>query len=415
MEQLIKLEDLKPAARSGLDYFLSYVAIESTADEESGEWPSSPGQLELARQIVADLAEIGIEAELDKNGYVMATIPGNTDAKTLGLIAHMDTSPDFTARDVKPRRLHYTGGDIVLNETEGIVLDEATFPNLRKHVGHDLIVTDGTTLLGADDKAGVAAIVELAALLQANPKVPHGPIALGFTPDEEIGNGAARFDVERFGAAYAYTLDGGAEGELEYENFNAAVATVRFKGRNVHPGSAKDKLVNAALLAADYAWRLPEAERPEHTAGREGFYHLTKMSGNTEEARLEFIIRDHDMDRFKVRKAHMQAIAGEMNDTLGQERVTIELRDQYYNMIKQIKPYPELVERAREAMRAVGVEPAEAPIRGGTDGAQLSFKGLPCPNLFTGGENFHGPYEFLDVDTFERSVAMLVALVQLFA
>lgn len=412
------LADLKQPARTPLDYLISYLKIDSMSDETSGTWPSSPGQLDMGRQLVRDFKEIGIDASLDENGYVMAKLESNLPEREglvkLGLIAHVDTSPDMSGKDVSPRLLRYEGGSIVLNEAEGIVMDPETFPNLLPHIGEDLLVTDGTTLLGADDKAGVAAIVALAAFLQANPELPHGELRFGFTPDEEIGLGAHRFDVERFDADYAYTLDGGERGELEYENFNAAGAVVRIKGRNVHPGSAKNKMINASHLARRFAAALPEREVPEHTEDREGFNHLMAWNSTVEEATLSYIIRDFDDENFLARKALMQQIAEEINADYGMELVRVELNDQYYNMLTKIEPYPFLIELAREAMLAAGVEPKETMVRGGTDGSQLSYKGLPCPNLFVGGENFHGRYEFLNVNTFHQAIEMLVHLVALY-
>ncbi len=412
------LASLKQPERTPLDYLVSYLKIDSMSDDTTGTWPSTPGQLDMGRKLVEDFRELGIEAILDENGYVMARLASNLPAREngvkLGLIAHVDTSPDMSGRDVKPRLVRYEGGPITLNEAEGIVMDPQTFPNLLKHEGHDLLVTDGTTLLGADDKAGVAAIVSLAAYLKANPELPHGELRFGFTPDEEIGSGAHRFDVEKFDADFAYTLDGGEEGELEYENFNAAGAIVRIKGRNVHPGSAKDKMINAGLLARRFSLFLPETDVPEKTEGKEGFYHLTSWESTVEEAALQYIIRDFDDLSFQARKKAMQDAAGIINDEYGAELVQVEIKDQYYNMKRQIEPYPFLIELARTAMLRAGVEPRETAVRGGTDGSQLSYKGLPCPNLFVGGENFHGRYEFLCVNTFHKAIETLIHLAGLF-
>lgn len=412
------LAQLKQPERTPLDYLVSYLKIDSMSDETSGTWPSTPGQLDMGRRLVADFAMLGIEATLDENGYVTAKLASNQAEKErgvkLGLIAHVDTSPDMSGKDVKPRLLTYEGGTIVLNEEQGIVLDPDTFPNLLPHVGHDLLVTDGTTLLGADDKAGVAAIVSLAAYLKANPELPHGELRFGFTPDEEIGSGAHRFDVDGFDADFAFTMDGGEEGELEYENFNAASAVVKIKGRNVHPGSAKNKMINAGLLARRFSLSFPEGDVPELTEGKEGFYHLTSWQSNVEEATLSYIIRDFDDQSFQARKQAMVDAAAAINQAYGSDLVQVELKDQYFNMKSKIEPYPFLIELARTAMLRAGVQPKETAVRGGTDGSQLSYMGLPCPNLFVGGENFHGRHEFLCVNTYHKAIETLIHLVELF-
>ncbi|NJP40702.1 peptidase T [Oscillospiraceae bacterium HV4-5-C5C] len=422
-DQLTTVEAKHAPQTDALTYFLRYIDVESTSDEARAEqhWPSSEGQLRLARLLQADLGRLGLTASLDENGYVMARIPSNlpperpAGALKLGFIAHMDTAPDLTARNVRPRQVHYEGGDLVLNEEKGIVMKEALFPNLSRHRGEDLIVTDGQTLLGADDKAGVAALLALADTLQQNPDIPHGEICLAFTPDEEIGRGAHRFNLAAFGADVAYTVDGGPLGELEYANFNAAGAVVTVTGRNVHPGSAKGKLLNAALAARDYTLGFDRQDTPEHTAGREGFFHLLQFDGSVEKAVLQYIIRDFDRESFEARKQQMQRQAELLNQQLGETAVQVDIQDQYYNMEEQIRPHFYLVELAREAMRRCGVTPLEQPIRGGTDGAQLSFRGLPCPNLFTGGDNFHGRYEFLSLPEFRKLGDVLLCLVQLFA
>lgn len=413
------LRDLKQPARSALDYLISYLKIDSQSDGTSGRWPSTPGQLDMMRQLLADFEALGVEARLDENGYVYARLAANVEqsekALKLGLIAHVDTSPDMSGKDVKPRQLRYEGGPIVLNEAEGIVMDTETFPNLLPHIGSDLLVTDGTTLLGADDKAGVAAIMGLVSYLVANPELPHGELRFGFTPDEEIGTGAQRFDVKGFDADFAYTMDGGVEGELEYENFNAAAARIEIKGRNVHPGTAKDKMINASLVARAYSLAFDSKDTPEHTDGRDGFFHLTDWQSTVEEAVLEYIIRDFDKDSFEARKQAMLDAAKTVNERYGEAIVSVEIKDQYYNMKEKIEPYPFLIELARAAMEDANVVPLETAVRGGTDGSQLSYMGLPCPNLFVGGENFHGRYEFLNIQTFYKAIEMLIHLVKRFA
>lgn len=412
------LSTLKQPERTALDYLISYLKIDSQSDETTGAWPSTPGQLDMSRQLVADFAALGIEATLDENGYTYAKLPSNLEGREsalkLGLIAHVDTSPDMSGKNVNPRVLRYEGGPIVLNEAEGIVMDPETFPNLLPHVGRDLLVTDGTTLLGADDKAGVAAIMGLVSYLVANPELKHGELRFGFTPDEEIGQGAHRFDVAGFDADFAYTMDGGVEGELEYENFNAAGARVSFKGRNVHPGSAKDKMINAGLVARAFSLAFDEQDTPEHTEGLEGFYHLNSWQSTVEDATLTYIIRDFDRDSFEARKQAMRDAAERLNEQYGEGTVQLELKDQYYNMKEKIEPYPFLIDLAKTAMEEAGVKPLETAVRGGTDGSQLSYMGLPCPNLFVGGENFHGRYEFLNINSFYRAIEMLVHLVKHF-
>jgi len=369
--------------------------------------------MRFAESLTEELKALGLhDVSLDENGYVMATLPANTrrtDVPVIGFIAHMDTSPDMSGRDVKPHIVAYAGGDIVLNESLGVVLSPDVFPELNHYVGQELIVTDGTTLLGADDKAGVAAIVSAMEYLLAHPEVEHGTVRIAFTPDEEIGRGADRFDVARFGCFGAYTVDGGELGELEYENFNAAQAVVTLRGRNIHPGSAKGRMINASLVAMQLNEMLPPAERPETTEGREGFFHLTEMAGSVEEAQLTYIIRDHDRALFEKKKETLREAVRRINETYP-ESCTLDMRDQYYNMREVIDRRPELIQWARRAMEAAGVTPIERPIRGGTDGARLSFMGLPCPNLFAGGMNFHGRYEYLPVPSLQKSMETIIHL-----
>ena len=390
--------------------FLRYVGYHTTSDEFCESCPSTPGQKVLGRQLVAEMKEMGIQdAYMDENGYVYGTVPGDPSLPTIGLIAHMDTAPDASGENVKPRIVEYQGGDIVLNEAQKVVMTQKDFPVLAKHVGKHLIVTDGTTLLGADNKAGVAEIMAAADILLHSDK-PHATLKIGFTPDEEIGRGADLFNVKDFAADYAYTVDGGAVGEMEYENFNAAGAKVEFAGRSIHPGDAKDKMVNAQLLAMEFQSLLPVHQRPESTEGYEGFIHLTDMTGCVEDAVLRYIIRDHDMDKFREKKEIMAAAASFMNSKYGADTVTLTIQDSYFNMREKIEPCMYIVERAMKAMAAVGMEPVTVPVRGGTDGARLSYMGLPCPNLCTGGANFHGRFEYIPVEDMEKCVSMLVEL-----
>ena len=395
------------------DRFLRYTAFDTQSDEHARSMPSTPGQMRFAESLTEELKALGLhDVSLDENGYVMATLPANTsrtDVPVIGFIAHMDTSPDMSGRDVKPRIVAYAGGDIVLNESLGVVLSPDVFPELNHYVGQELIVTDGTTLLGADDKAGVAAIVSAMEYLLAHPEVEHGTVRIAFTPDEEIGRGADRFDVARFGCFGAYTVDGGELGELEYENFNAAQAVVTLRGRNIHPGSAKGRMINASLVAMQLNEMLPPAERPETTEGREGFFHLTEMTGSVEEAQLTYIIRDHDRALFEKKKETLREAVQRIH-AMYPECCTLDMRDQYYNMREVIDRRPELIQWARQAMEAAGVTPIERPIRGGTDGARLSFMGLPCPNLFAGGMNFHGRYEYLPVPSLQKSMETIIHL-----
>lgn len=393
------------------DRFLSYVAFDTQSDEETNMTPSTPGQMVFAQFLKEELEKMGLEEiSLDENGYLMATLPSNCEKEVpvVGFIAHLDTSPDMSGKHVKPRIVrNYDGGDIMLNEEKGIKLATAEFPELHNYIGQDLIVTDGTTLLGADDKAGIAEIVTAVAYLQAHPEIKHGKIRIAFNPDEEIGLGAHKFDVERFGAEFAYTMDGGALGELEYENFNAASAKVTILGRNVHPGSAKHKMVNSIRVATQFIMMLPRWETPEHTEGYEGFYHLVGIEGSVEKTVLTYIIRDHDRSRFESRKREIEHLVRKTNIEFPGS-TSVEIKDQYYNMREKIEPVIHIIEIAEKAMREAGVEPKVQPIRGGTDGAQLSFKGLPCPNIFAGGENFHGRYEFVAIQSMEKATNVVV-------
>ena len=402
-----------------VERFLKYVGFNTQSNEESGVTPSTPGQMVFARYLKEELESLNLtDVSLDDNGYLFATLPSNTDkaVPVVGFIAHMDTSPDMSGRDVKPRIVRaYDGGDIVLNEGQGIVLSPSQFPELLDHKGEDLIVTDGTTLLGADDKAGIAEIVSAIVYLQQHPEIEHGTIRIGFNPDEEIGLGAHKFDVERFGCQWAYTMDGGEVGELEYENFNAASARLTFRGRNVHPGSAKDKMINSLRVANRFISMLPPLETPEHTEGYEGFYHLTGMEGTVEQTTVNYIVRDHDRARFENRKKTREQLADKINAEYGDGTATLELHDQYYNMRQHIEPVMHVVDIARQAISDAGITPQVRAIRGGTDGAQLSFKGLPCPNLFAGGLNFHGRYEFVPVQSMEKAMRVIVNIASLVA
>ena len=388
--------------------FLKYVSFDTKSNEFSETCPSTEKQKLLGAYLVEEMKEMGIDdAFMDENGYVYGTVSGDPGRPTIGLIAHMDTSPDASGENVKAKIVPYHGGDVCLNEEKGIFLRESDYPSLRNHHGKHLIVTDGTTLLGADDKAGIAEIMTAAEILMTR-RMSHATLKIGFTPDEEIGRGADRFDVKGFGADYAYTADGGAIGEIEYENFNAAGAKVEFFGLNIHPGSAKDKMVNSQYIAMEYQNLLPAAQKPEHTEGYEGFIHLTDMEGDVEKSTLRYIIRDHDMAKFEEKKAVMAAAAEFINRKYGAGACTLTIRDSYFNMRKHIEPVMHIVEQAKNAMRDAGMDPVEVPIRGGTDGARLSYEGLPCPNLCTGGENYHGRFEYIPVEDMEKCVQMLV-------
>ena len=390
--------------------FLKYVSFDTKSDENSETCPSTPNQKLLGAALVEEMLEMGItDARMDANGYVYGTIPGNPNLPTIGLIAHMDTSPDASGTDVKARIVEYTGEDILLNEEKNIWLRQSDYPGIKKHIGKHLIVTDGTTLLGADDKAGVAEIMTAAEFLLRT-RMSHATVKIGFTPDEEIGRGADLFDVAGFGADYAYTVDGGTIGELEYENFNAAGAKVEIFGVNIHPGSAKDKMKNAQLIAMEFNALLPADQRPEHTEGYEGFFHLTDMQGDVEKATLYYIIRDHDFEKFEEKKELLVKVGEKLNEKYGNGSVCVSVKDSYFNMKQKIEPCMFIVERAKKAMEAVGITPSIQPIRGGTDGARLSFEGLPCPNLCTGGENFHSRFEYVPVEDMEKIKDMLVSL-----
>ena len=400
-----------------VERFLKYVSFDTQSAEDSETTPSTEKQWILARYLKEELEGIGLtEVEIDEHAYVYATLPANTDKPlpTVGFIAHMDTSPDCSGKDVKPRIVKdYDGGDIVLDETAGIVTSPKKFPELLDHVGEDIIVTDGHTLLGADDKAGIAEIVQAMAYLIAHPEIKHGRIRVGFNPDEEIGLGAHRFNVEKFGCDFAYTMDGGELGELEFENFNAASAKVEVTGVSVHPGYAKNKMVNAARVATEYASLMPAAETPERTAEYEGFYHLLGMNGNVEKASLTYIIRDHDRARFEERKEYAAAVSELLNKKYGAGTVKVTLADQYYNMREKVEPVMYIIDTALDAMKDCGIQPRVRAIRGGTDGAQLSFKGLPCPNIFAGGLNFHGPHEFLPIPSLEKASMVVVKICEI--
>ena len=400
-----------------VERFLKYVSFDTQSAEDSETTPSTEKQWILARYLKEELEGIGLTAvEIDEHAYVYATLPANTDKPlpTVGFIAHMDTSPDCSGKDVKPRIVKdYDGGDIVLDEAAGIVTSPKKFPELLDHVGEDIIVTDGHTLLGADDKAGIAEIVQAMAYLIAHPEIKHGRIRVGFNPDEEIGLGAHRFNVEKFGCDFAYTMDGGELGELEFENFNAASAKVEVTGVSVHPGYAKNKMVNAARVATEYASLMPAAETPERTAEYEGFYHLLGMNGNVEKASLTYIIRDHDRARFEERKEYAAAVGELLNKKYGAGTVKVTLADQYYNMREKVEPVMHIIDTALDAMKDCGIQPRVRAIRGGTDGAQLSFKGLPCPNIFAGGLNFHGPHEFLPIPSLEKASMVVVKICEI--
>jgi tripeptide aminopeptidase len=408
-----------------IDRFFRYVKIDTQSDENTNTSPSTPGQHDLAKLLYNELVEMGAsDVYYDKEHcYIYATIPSNLDADSadgkkspvIGFISHMDTSDAVSGKDVKPRIVEkYDGNDIILNEAEKVVLSPKDFPELGNHVGEDIIVTDGTTLLGADDKAGVSEIMTLAQYLLNHPEVKHGEIKIGFTPDEEIGEGTKHFDIERFGADFAYTVDGGKLGELEYENFNAAEAELIINGRSVHPGDAKNKMVNATLIAYEFQSMLPVFQNPMYTEGREGFFHLTLMKGTCEKAVVYYIIRDHDMDKFNEKKELFKKTVAYLNEKYGENTIELTMEDSYYNMIEKIRPHMHLIDNATKAMENVGVSPIKNPIRGGTDGAMLSFKGLPCPNLCTGGYNYHGKYEYASVQEMLKVVEILKELVKIY-
>lgn len=400
-----------------VDRFLKYVSFDTQSSETSDTTPSTAKQMNLAKVLKEEIEAMGLtEITLDEHAYLMATLPANTEkpVPTIGFISHLDTSPDMSGKNVKPRIVNnYDGKDIVLNEKENVVLSSSMFPELLAHVGEDIIVTDGTTLLGADDKAGIAEIMTAIQYLIDHPEIKHGKIRIAFNPDEEIGMGAAKFDVPLFGCEWAYTVDGGEVGELEYENFNAAGAKITIKGLNVHPGYAKNKMVNAGLIAAEFVQLLPQNERPEHTCGYEGFFHLTGMQGTVEEATLSYIVRDHDAEKFEQRLNLLQNTTDYLNKIYPGNPVSLEIKQQYRNMREIVEPKKHIVDLAEKAMIEVGVVPIVRPIRGGTDGAQLSFKGLPCPNLFAGGLNFHGRYEFVPIQSMEKATQTIIKIIEL--
>ncbi|MEC1736526.1 peptidase T [Bacillus mojavensis] len=401
-----------------IERFTTYVKVDTQSDESVDTCPSTPGQLTLGNMLVEELKSIGMEdAAIDENGYVMATLPSNTDkdVPTIGFLAHVDTATDFTGKNVNPQIVEcYDGKDITLNEKLQVILSPDQFPELSGYKGHTLITTDGTTLLGADNKAGIAEIMTAMNYLIKHPEIKHGTIRVAFTPDEEIGRGPHKFDVERFNASFAYTVDGGPLGELEYESFNAAAAKITIKGNNVHPGTAKGKMINSAKIAMKLNSMLPADEAPEYTEGYEGFYHLLSIQGDVEETRLNYIIRDFDKDIFQNRKKTMQRIVEELQNEYGQNRIQLDMNDQYYNMREKIEPVIEIVHIAKQAMENLGIEPKISPIRGGTDGSQLSYMGLPTPNIFTGGENFHGKFEYISADNMVKAVNVIVEIAKLF-
>ena len=401
-----------------VDRFIKYARIDTQSDESSTQTPSTQKQFNLAKEVEKEAVEMGLsDVSLDNNCYLTATLPANTrkDVPVIGFIAHFDTSPDMSGENVNPRIVkNYNGEDILLNESKKVTMSPVDFPELLHHVGEDIIVTDGTTLLGADDKAGIAEIMSAMQYLLDHPEIEHGKIRIGFTPDEEIGRGADKFDVAKFGAEWAYTMDGSELGELEFENFNAASAKIDIQGRNVHPGYAKNKMINALHVANELINMLPENERPERTEGYEGFFHLISQSGTVEEVQLSFIIRDHDHAKFEERKSLMVNVVEKLNKKYG-NRLTLEMKDQYYNMREKVEPVMHVVDYAARAMEEVGVKPHIRPIRGGTDGARLSFMGLPCPNIFAGGMNFHGRYEFLPIPSLRKASQVIVKIAELVA
>lgn len=401
-----------------IERFTSYVKIDTQSDPNSDTCPTTPGQLTLLNQLVQELQSIGMEeVTIDENGYVMATLPANSekDVPTIGFLAHVDTATDFTGTGVNPQLVkNYDGKDIVLNKEKGIVLSPKDFPNLKNYVGQTLITTDGTTLLGADNKAGIAEIMTALDYLMKHPEIKHGKVRVAFTPDEEIGRGPHKFDVQAFNASFAYTIDGSKLGELEYESFNAASVTLTFHGTNIHPGTAKGTMVNSQKIAMEFHQQLPAEEAPEYTEGYEGFFHLLSFDGDVEKTELTYIIRDFDRHQFEKRKARVAQIVTDLRKKYGEERISFDMNDQYYNMREKIEPVIEIVHIASDAMKRLGIEPIISPIRGGTDGSQLSFMGLPTPNIFTGGENFHGPYEFASVNHMEKAVQVIVEICKLF-
>ena len=401
-----------------IDRFLRYVSVDTQSNPESESQPSAAKELDLLKMLKDELEAMGVEAELDEYGYVMATIPSNCgkDVPAVGFIAHVDTAPDASGKDIKPQIIkNYDGGDIALKGVEGLYLKVEDFPEMKDYEGQTLITTDGTTLLGADDKAGVAEIMDAVQYIIEHPELKHGKICIGFTPDEEIGRGVVKFDVEKFGADYAYTMDGGAVGELEYENFNAASASVKIQGSNLHPGYAKGKMKNAILIGMELNSLLPVEQRPEYTCGYEGFFHIIGFNGSVEEATFSYIIRDHDMDLYEKRKQTMQECVDFINKKYGEGTASVEIKHQYYNMRKMVEPHYHIIEKAVKAMEMEGIKPRIQPIRGGTDGANLSFKGLPCPNIFAGGHNFHGKLEFVPLESMIKASKVILNIISLFA
>ncbi|PHS68340.1 MAG: peptidase T [Flavobacterium sp.] len=403
-----------------IDRFVSYVTVDTESDPSSNTTPSTKKQWKLANALVEEMNEIGLKnVTIDENSYIIAELPSNINDKNIpvvGFISHFDTSPDFTGKNVNPQIIeNYDGKDIVLNEEENIILSPSYFDDLLLYKGQTLITTDGTTLLGADDKAGITEIISAMEYLINHPEIKHGTIKIGFTPDEEIGRGAHKFDVKTFGADWAYTMDGSQVGELEYENFNAAGAVVTVKGKIVHPGYAKGKMINSMYIATQFINSLPKMETPEHTEGREGFFHLHNMKGAVEETKLQYIIRDHDLSHFEARKNVISKLAEELNTQYGSEVISVEIKDQYFNMREKIEPVKHIVDIAEEAMIQAGIKPLIKPIRGGTDGSQLSFMGLPCPNIFAGGHNFHGRYEYVPVESMQKAIEVIVNIVQIVA
>jgi len=401
-----------------IDRFLRYVTVETTSDPESETQPSTLCQFNLLNKLKEELVAMGIEANVDEYGYMMASIPSNIakDVPTIGFIAHVDTAPDASGKDIKPQIIkNYKGGDVILNKEKGIKINVADFPEIEDYKGKTLITTDGTTLLGADDKAGVTEIMYAAEYLMEHPEIKHGEIKIGFTPDEEIGRGVDKFDVKKFGAKYAYTMDGGQIGELEYENFNAASAKIHIQGRNVHPGNAKDRMINSMLIAMELNGMLPLGQRPEYTENYEGFFLLISFKGSVEETDIQYIIRDHDMKKFEIKKSLMKDIVDFVNKKYGKETISLEMKDQYYNMKEQITPHYSIVETAIKAIEMAGITPKVQPIRGGTDGARLSFMNLPCPNIFAGGHNFHGKLEYVPAESIEKAAEVVLNIIKLYA
>jgi tripeptide aminopeptidase len=402
-----------------LERFLRYVKTDTQSKPDENQFPSTEKQLQLARLLVNELTETGLmEISLDEKGYVIATLPSNIDHKVpvIGFLAHMDTSPDMSGTNVNPKIVYdYDGGDILLNEASGLTLKTADFPEIKQYKGQTIITTDGTTLLGADDKAGIAEIMTAMEYLVMHPEIKHGTVKVGFTPDEEVGRGVDFFDVSKFGAEYAYTMDGGEIGELEYENFNAAKARVVVQGRNVHPGTAKNKMINALLIAAEFSSMLPVEQRPEYTSDYEGFFHLTKLEGTVENSLSEYIIRDHDRTRFENKKAFMHDVANLLNRKYSNGTVKLEIQDQYYNMREKIEPVFHILKTAKRAIEALGIQPKIIPVRGGTDGSRLSFMGLPCPNIFAGGHNFHGKFEYVPLESMLAATNVIIRIVEMYA